>query len=584
MRTIKFSIARQTQIMRALLVIIVSFIFSFSHAQMTNWYDKDAKAGEFMSISTNKAYDEIIPDRKPEQIIVAIIDSGVDAEHEDLKDVMWVNKGEMPDNGIDDDKNGYIDDINGWNFLGNSNGDNVHKDNLEMTRLYAEYHKSFKNTNSAADVPIDLIGKYQNYIEWKQRIKKERDKHLGELEELRKSKSYLLEVMDAVSIELGRDSIYDADLDEFSVSPDPLLSVGSRVLTGIKQEYKVIPTVTELVHDIKLQYDYMMEDHDLRGNYYYNPDLDTRKIIGDNYLDVNEKYYGNNDVEGPDALHGTHVAGIVAAVRDNEIGMNGVSSNARIMSVRVVPDGDERDKDVANGIYYAVDNGAKVINMSFGKGQSPYKEVVDKAVRYAEKKDVVMIHASGNDAADNDIVENYPSDTYEKGFGFLFFKKKSPKNWLEIGAVGSDEGKNTVATFSNYGKTQVDVFAPGLYMISTLPDDNYTVLQGTSMAAPVVSGIAAVIRGYFPDLKAKDVKKVIMESSIKSNREVIVPGTDGKTQKFSNLSVSGGAVNLYTAFISANKISKYGGELKKKSDSKKSVSDKKEVKAVEAGL
>ena len=567
--------------MRILLITIIYFTFQGANAQMTNWYDRDAKPGVFMSVSTDKVYSELLPDRKPEEIIVAILDSGVDAEHEDLNKIMWVNNDEIPDNGLDDDNNGYVDDMNGWNFLGNANGKNVHKDNLEMTRLYAEYDKLFKNIESVVDVKKDHLDKYQDYVNWKRKIKSERTKHLNELEELRKSKAYLLDVMDAVDMELGRDSIFQADLDSFAFSPNPLLSVGSRVLTGIKDEYKVIPTVSELKHDIKLQYDYLMEDHDLRGNYYYNPDLDTRKIVGDDYTNIKERYYGNNDVEGPDALHGTHVAGIVAAIRDNEIGMNGIAANARIMSVRVVPDGDERDKDVANGIYYAVNNGAKVINMSFGKGQSPYKSEVDKAVRYAEKNDVLLIHASGNDAANNDEVANYPSDTYEKGMGFLFFKKKSPNNWLEVGAVGSDEGNNTVASFSNYGQKEVDVFAPGLYMVSTLPDDNYTMLQGTSMAAPVVSGIAAVLRGYFPDLKAKEIKEIIMDSSIRSDREVIVPGTNGETKKFSDLSASGGAVNLYSAFLLANHKSKFGQKNLEKRARNKEMEHKKEMNSVE---
>lgn len=551
---------------------------------MTNWYDQEAKQGTFFSMSTDKAYSELIPNRAPNEVIVAILDSGVDAEHEDLKGNMWINTDEIPNNGIDDDKNGYIDDIHGWNFLGNANGENVHKDNLEMTRLYAVYHEMFKDIESVIDVPKDQLDKYDDYVNWKSQIKRQRDTHLGELEELRKSKAYLLDVMDAVEMELGRDSIFEADLDNFSLSANPLLSVGSRVLQSIKDEYKVIPTVSELRHDIKLQYDYMMDDHDLRGNYYYNPDLDTREIVGDNYSDLNERYYGNNDVEGPDAFHGTHVAGIVAAVRNNDIGINGISANAKIMSVRVVPDGDERDKDVANGIKYAVDNGAKVINMSFGKGQSPYKEYVDKAVRYAEKNDVLMIHAAGNDSNNNDVVDNYPMDTYSKAMGFLFFKKKSPNNWLEIGAVGSDEGHNSVASFSNYGKTEVDVFAPGLNMLSTVQDDNYMILQGTSMAAPVVAGLAAVLRGYFPDLKAKQLKKIIMDSAIKSDREVIVPGSNGKKKKFSDLSVSGGAVNLYTAYTMANEMSKYGTDLKSVEEDKVESNDTKVIAPVEAGI
>ena len=568
--------------------LIVSFIllsFSFQlTAQMQNWYDEDMTLDKLMSISTNKAYEEIIPEIKVSPVIIAVLDSGVDAEHEDLANVMWINEDEIPNNGIDDDNNGYIDDINGWNFIGNANGENVHGDNLEMTRLYAQLKKKFGDRETVVGLPRDQVEEYQQYIEWKQQIKKEREKHLPKIEEYKRQKAYLIQVMDAISMELTRDSIFQENVDSMSYSGDPLLSVGAQILNQIKAEYGGFPTITELYSDVEYQFDALISEHDLRGNYYYNPDLDTREIVGDDYDNLDERYYGNNDVEGPDALHGTHVAGIIAADRENDLGIKGVCNSCKIMSVRTVPDGDERDKDVANAIYYAVDNGAKVINMSFGKGQSPHKEIVDKAVRYAEKKDVLMIHAAGNDGANNDVVPNFPNDTYEKPMGFLFFKKKRPKNWVEVGAVGNDEGENVVASFSNYGKDEVDVFAPGLYMLSTVQNDNYVILQGTSMAAPVVAGIAGMIRSYFPDLKAKDVKEILMDSAVKSDKEVVVPNGAG-SKKFSDLSLSGGAVNLYTAFKMASTRSKKYKDRIKKNYSKTKKAEAVETKtAVEAGF
>ncbi|MEE9374348.1 MAG: S8 family peptidase [Saprospiraceae bacterium] len=569
--------------MKSLQIIILTLFSIISYAQMTNWYDDDAVPDKLFSISTDKAYSELIPMQAPSEVIVAILDSGVDADHEDLKKIMWVNKGEIPNNGKDDDNNGYIDDINGWNFLGNSKGENVHQDNLEMTRIYKDYHKIFKNRTTVIGLPKHQIDMYHDYVNWKKMIQEQRSSHGNALEELKKSRSYLLQIIDAVGLELGRDSVFITDFDALSLSADQILAVGAKLLEGIKVEYGYLPTVSELKKDIKYQYDAMMADHDLRANYYFNPDLDTRKIIGDNYSDLSERYYGNNDVKGPDAMHGTHVAGIVAAIRNNDLGMDGISNTAKIMSVRIVPDGDERDKDVANAIIYAVDNGAKIINMSFGKGQSPNKEIVDKAVRYAEKKDVLLVHAAGNDGVDNDITANFPNDNYKKGFGFLFFKKKTPKNWLEVGAVGNDIGENCVASFSNYGKKQVDVFAPGLKMLSTLPDNNYAILQGTSMAAPVVSGIAAILRSYFPDLKAKTIKKIIMDSALTSYKKVKVPKLEGSKKSFSELSVSGGSVNLYYAFVMANNMSKYGIENMKKKAASTDMNLIKKTDNVEAG-
>jgi len=554
-----------------------------SFAQLTNWYDQDIDAQGYFTVSTNKAYKELLNTRTPNEIVVAVIDSGVDAEHEDLKDVMWINQGEIPGNKIDDDNNGYIDDINGWNFIGNANGKNVVKDNLEMTRLFAEYRKLFDGRTSVVGLPRDQVEKYQQYIEWKKLIDKAQEGSKGQLMELKQTKTFLLEIMDSVRAFVQSDSISEKDLDLLTISSDQILAIGANVLNNIKIEYGSIPTVSELKSDITYQYDMMIDQKGLKSNYHFNPDLDTRSIVGDNYDDINERYYGNNDVEGPDAMHGTHVAGLIAATRDNDLGLNGIANNVKIMSIRAVPDGDERDKDVANAIRYAVDNGAKVINMSFGKGYSPQKEAVDRAVKYAEKHDVLMIHASGNDNANNDVKPNFPNDTYKKGFGFLFFKKKSPSNWLEVGAIANNKGELLVTSFSNYGKREVDVFAPGLFMLSTFPDNDYGILQGTSMAAPIVSGIAGVLRGYFPDLKAKEIKSVIMDSSLKTDQIVVVPGGEGVKKPFSELSVSGGSVNLYTAFQRANSLSKYGGKYKSQSTSRsKGVNSNAKNKTIEA--
>jgi subtilisin family serine protease len=271
-------------------------------------------------------------------------------------------------------------------------------------------------------------------------------------------------------------------------------------------------------------------------------------------MDSSEKYYGNNDVDGPDALHGTHVAGIVAASRNNGIGMDGVANNVQIMSVRTVPNGDERDKDVANAIRYAVDNGAKIINMSFGKGYSWDKEVVDKAVKYAEKNDVLLVHAAGNSSQNNDLTDNFPNDGYDRKGFFKFLKKKKADNWLEIGALSYNTNDELAAPFSNYGVDEVDLFAPGMAIYATVPDDQYRNLQGTSMAAPVVAGVAALLRSYFPTLSAEDVIDILMTTTTQIDQEVYIPGDKENKVPFSTLSKSGGTVNAYKAFLKAMQV------------------------------
>jgi subtilisin family serine protease len=295
-------------------------------------------------------------------------------------------------------------------------------------------------------------------------------------------------------------------------------------------------TFSETYDQIKSYADYLEQSYGQN----YNPDFDARDIVGDNPGDLDDRDYGNNDVEGPDAMHGTHVSGIIAAVRGNDLGVDGVGGpNVRIMSVRTVPNGDERDKDVANAIRYAVDNGASVINMSFGKGASPYKKAVDAAMKYAEKKDVVLVHAAGNDGKMLTLTNNYPNDTY-------LGRKKTIKTYITVGASSSDYGETLAASFSNYNKKMVDVFAPGYKIYATFPDDNYSAISGTSMAAPMVAGIAAMLRSYFPDLKATQVKEIILESALPVNLEVVKPGSDEKI-KFSELSATGGLANAYTA-------------------------------------
>ena len=529
------------------LTLLFSCLALSGFGQLTNWYDEEADVNGYFSISTDKAYSELLRGQTPKEVIVAIIDSGIDADHEDLKDVMWVNEGEIPGNGTDDDGNGYIDDMHGWNFLGNAEGENVNQDTYEMTRLYAQYREKYGEMTSDSDLSEKEKKEFGQYKEWGEKIKKERSNAKSKLDEFDRTEKYLLDVVSSLDDHLSQDTLTTETLEELKLSGNAQLIVGANIVESVSEQYGKIPTLSELKRDIGFQFSMMRKDPIAKYYYQYNPDFDSRVIVNDNYDNLNERYYGNNDVEGPDAFHGTHVAGIVAAQRDNNIGTNGIAGNVRIMSVRAVPDGDEHDKDVANAIIYAVDNGAKVINMSFGKGYSPEKEVVDKAVRYAEKNDVLLVHAAGNGSTNNDVTPNFPNDTYKKGFGFLFFKKKQPKNWLEVGALSNARDANLVAPFSNYGKNEIDLFSPGMFMLAPVPNNGYQVLQGTSMAAPVVTGIAAVLRGYFPNLKAKEIKSILINSSLRSDKEVVVPGTNRKKLPFSELSVSGGAVNLYSA-------------------------------------
>ena len=499
-----------------------------------NWFNLDPTSDKVAGVGTERIYGELLAGKEGAPVIVAIIDSGVDAEHEDLRDVMWVNEGEIPDNGVDDDGNGYVDDVHGWNFIGGSDGRNVGPDNLEVARVYAALREKYADRD-AASISRRERGEYERFKEVEQAVTEKR----ADLEQQRSRYADILAIFNELTGELG-DDFTPEELAAFETD-DERLRMGKGILANAMANGA---TVSEMRAELEGAEEYYAD----ALAYNWNPDFDPRaEIVGDDYADARETGYGNNDVEGPDAFHGTHVAGIVAAVRGNGVGIDGVADNVRIMSLRAVPDGDERDKDVANAIRYAVDNGAKVVNMSFGKGYSWDKEVVDEAVRYAAKNDVLLVHAAGNSSQDNDATDNFPNDAYERRGLFKFLQRKYPDNWIEVGALDWKPGEEAVARFSNYGRAGVDIFSPGVDIYSTVPDDGYGAASGTSMASPVTAGVAALLRSYFPELDADEVKEIILESGTRQHgRMVKLPGS-GDLVDFGDLSATGAILNAYNA-------------------------------------
>ena len=506
--------------------------------QLKVWSATDLATDTIPGMSVDKAYAELIPNLKGTNVIVAVIDSGIDIEHEDLKNVIWINRGEIPNNGIDDDKNGFIDDVHGWNFLGDIVGEN-----LEFTRIVRRYDDAFNGKDATEISEVDM----ESFVLY-QKAKAEHSKNYSESEANRDRYTQMLnqitEANALISEKLGKE---DYTVEELTAITNPSVEEQKNiaVLTQMLSYGGSIPEFTERIKGAVNYYGGQMKNH-------FNMDTDFRGVLGDNPYDISDTSYGNNDVDGPnpkkeDALHGTHVAGIIAAERGNGIGMDGVARNVEIMVVRAVPDGDEYDKDVALAIRYAVDNGAKVINTSFGKGYSQNPEWVWDAIKYADKKDVLIVNAAGNDGIDLDITTSYPND--QNGTG-----EEMSDNFITIGALNYKYGEEMVATFSNYGATSVDLFSPGVKIWSTTPLDTYKYLQGTSMASPNVAGIAAMIRSYYPKLSAKQVKQVLMDSGLHSSNPVIVGGEESNIQPFDAISKSGNTANLYNALIMASKM------------------------------
>lgn len=516
-------------------------LFSFGQSDTipANWFNLDYKTDGVMGISTEKTYKTLLKGKKSIPVIVGVLDGGVDIHHEDLKDVVWINTKDSLSNGVDNDGNGYINDKYGWNFIGNADGKNVQFDNLELTRMLKTLDQKFANITAASELNEVSRKAFDNY-------RKMTAEYKNKLEEAKMGQfSYdaLKRNIDAVVREIGKkpEDITQEDIDNFKTT-----SSTQRIALGYAKDEIQNGGFAKFFDDITEGAKYFNNQVDYHLNKAYN----SRPIVGDDYEDASERYYGNADVKGPDALHGSHVAGIIGAKRNNNIGINGVADNVKILTVRLVPDGDERDKDVANAIRYATDNGAKVINMSFGKGYAYDKQTVDDAVKYAESKDVLMIHAAGNDSEDNDIEPNFPMKYYTDAKGDTTGVANA---WITVGATGLRLDNELLADFSNYGKKTVDVFAPGVHINSTIPDSKYKEEQGTSMAAPVVAGLAAMIRSYYPTLSAVETKRIIMESVEKPDQLVQVKvGEDAtKTVRLSDISVTGGIVNAYNAIIKA---------------------------------
>jgi len=524
--------------------------FLLSAQPPENWFNLDPNSDKVSGVSSEKTYKELLKGRTSNTVIVAVIDSGVEADHEDLKDVMWINEDEIPGNGIDDDKNGYIDDIHGWNFIGNPNGENVHHDSYEITRLYGKLKSKYDKVD-----PSTLNKKekkmYETYLKYKKTVEEKRASAEKGIAQMKETKTMVMGAMAAAENALGDQSLTIENVKTIEAGTDQPTNVGKNILVQILTNFPDVKDFDEVNEIIADELSGGADHYFNQLEYAYNPDFDSRKIVGDNYSDSYEKYYGNNDVTGPDAFHGTHVAGIIAANRANDLGIKGVADNVKIMSIRAVPDGDERDKDVANAIIYAVDNGATVINMSFGKGQSWDKDVVDKAVKYAAKKDVLIIHAAGNSAENIDEESNFPTDNFQRRG--LFCPKKA-KNWLEIGALSWNMDENLVATFSNYGKENVDIFAPGVQITSTVLEGGYGPASGTSMASPVTAGVAAMLRSYFPSLTAVQVKEILMQSGRTQTYKVKIPGKDDIVP-LADISVTGKIINAFDAVKLANKTS-----------------------------
>lgn len=514
-------------------IALLAVTFSTINAQETsvsvfkptdlNWYNADLKDNQIMGASVNKTYKELLVNKIAKKtVIVAIIDSGVDINHEDLKGKIWRNEDEIPNNNIDDDQNGYIDDLYGWNFIGNAKGENINYENFEYTRVY----------RSGVDA--------NDYKSAKKLYEEELNKRTNERENLTRFSEKYANARALVKEKTGIEVTKGDDLTPLTPSDAAL----SDAVTFLKRIYDNGFSEKSLERTKKRNTEFL--------DSYLNVNFNPRELTGDNPNDINDHHYGNADVIGPRANHGTGLAGIIAGIRNNGVGIDGIATNVKLMILRTTPNGDERDKDVALAIRYAVENGADIINMSFGKAFSPQKNFIDDAIKLAEKKNVLLIHAAGNDGENIDEFVHYPSDRYND--------KSDATNFLNVGATGKTVDNSLACIFSNYGQKHVDIFAPGEDIVTTDEKNTYSIHSGTSEAAPVVTGIAAIILSYYPELAPQQLIAVLLDSATNLKKQkVLIPDLKNEKREqvtFGELSKSGGIVNAFEAIKLAESIKK----------------------------
>ena len=503
-----------------------------------NWYNLDHRHDKVEGVSTEKAYSKLLKNKSPKKlIIVAVIDGGLDTAHADLKGKVWKNTRETAGNGIDDDNNGYVDDIYGWNFIGNTKGENINSENLEYTRILRKLSPIYKNIKSKEALAPEQISDYNLYLSCKMKYDIELSKYKSEKKNVASYQTRIKDADTIIKVYLMKDKFTKADVEKISSTDEKITNAQNFLLDTYKKGLS-----------LKSLNSYMSRDN-LYIDKYLNLDFNAREIVGDDPENINDTKYGNPNVYGSSPDHGTLVAGLIAANRNNGIGINGIAENVKIMAIRVVPDGDERDKDIALAIRYAVDNGANIINMSFGKIFSPQKKFVDDAIKYAEAHNVLLVHAAGNDGLNNDSIEHYPSKKFNDG--------TSANTMINVGASNLKLDKDYAAFFSNYGQS-VDLFAPGVNVISLFPGSRYDKTNGTSFSCPITSGVAALVWSYYPELTALELKNILLRSvASHANLKVNQPNKDSQTKtivRFKTLCKTGGSVNAYNALKAADKF------------------------------
>ncbi len=511
--------------------------FAFSSDNLYHWHLKDYHRDSIPGISLDKLYDELIKDQKGKQIIVAIIDTEIDINHEDLKDFIWINKDEIPNNGLDDDNNGYVDDVNGWNFIGNNKGENLICSNFSYTRKLKELSPIYK-AKTLEDVRNDTLNFkiYQRALRDHQTMTLQLKEDYQYAEFLNtgfpNSKKLLDSIFSGSTYTINQlDSLYTIFKKQDSIKAADV--------------YFMIDFINYDMHGYA---DNLAYETNLIEKYSNNVNYDDRKIIGDNVNDIEDRDYGSPFTTNSLKVftHGTIVSGVLAAHRTNNKGIRGITNTIKLIPLCIQAKfGAETDKDLALSIYYAVNNGAQVINISANRTFEIHNQWVQQALLYAEKNNVLVVKGAGNSETDIDKVSTYPNK---------ITSDHELNNFVVVGATGKHLDENFKPVWANYGSKTVDFYAPGVDIPTTIPFDSYKIDSGSSLSTAITSGVAALLLSYFPDLKVSDIRHILMESATRYELDIELDYDSNKVVPFSKLSNSGGVLNAFNAFLLAEKI------------------------------
>ena len=531
-----------------------------------DWYncsfDKDGVYGA----EVNKAYDFLKGKKIKKRPVVALIGSGMDIEHEDLKQAIWVNPKEKAD-GKDNDKNGLVDDINGWNFLGGKDGQvmeaTMREGDREFLRLkdkYADYIFDGKNYNKVIDGKLTKVADPENIEEYNYY----RNQVLPESPMAGTYSgwqlTYVLKAYADKFDQMMKERFPGKELTEadFSICYDPkaprdslsevsfmMCAMGFGVYKTDKWEtvYAGIKSGAQ-IEQAKAEYERKVGPFGADGR---------KDIIGDNYLDINDNKYGNNVLLTADAAIGTMEAGIIVAKRENGLGGNGIMDQAEIMTLRVAANGEPYLKDIALAIRYAVDHQADIIMLPVQNTLYPedQKKWISEALEYAESKGVFCVTPAWEGAQDL-AVETYYPNRWMTG-------KKELTNLMVV--CSSDKNGNPSMN-SNYGAKEVDLYAPGMEIYSTYTGDTYQSGTGLGLAAATTVGVAALIKAYYPHLTGTQIRNILLETVTSRKDAEVEKGivVDGKPTQdlflFGDLCLSGGIINAYQAVVAADKLAK----------------------------